>query len=139
MNLEKSMPSGAQEVEVSARPRRRYFTAEYKLRIVQEAESCTKPGELGALLRREGLYREQLARWKAARARGEMAGLREAKRGPRGRGRDERDRRIAQLERENRRLQKKLQRAEALIDVQKKVSEIMGIDLPESETEDEER
>ena len=137
MNLEKLLPSSKQEVEVLARPRRRTFSADYKLRILLEAQGCTKPGEIGALLRREGLYRAQLSGWRAARERGELSGLAGKKRGPRARKVDERDRRIAELERENRRLHKKLERAEALVDVQKKVSEILGIELPEPDEENE--
>lgn len=137
MNLEKSVPSGVQEVEVLARPRRRFFTGEYKLRILEEADRCKKPGELGALLRREGLYRGQVGRWRAARKRGELSGLGAKKRGRKGRERDERDDRMRELERENRRLRARAERAEALIEVQKKVSEILGIELPQRDEENE--
>lgn len=123
----------APEVEVLAKAERRRFTAEYKRKILKEADACTKPGELGALLRREGLYSSLLATWRAARQRGEISGLNPKKRGPKGRIRDLRDKRIAELERENRRLKRRAARAEALVEVQKKLSEILGIDLPESD------
>ena len=76
-------PAGAApEVEVVAKAERRRFAAEYKRRIVREADRCTKPGEIGALLRREGLYSSLLTTWRAARDRGELAGLSPKKRGP---------------------------------------------------------
>ena len=70
------------ETEVVAQARRRRFTAEYKRRVLQEADACTKPGEVGALLRREGLYSSHLSVWRAARQRGERAGLTPRARGP---------------------------------------------------------
>jgi transposase-like protein len=72
----------AQETEVTARARRRRFTAAEKLQLLREANGCTKPGELGALLRREGLYSSHLSAWRAARKRGELAGLTPRPRGP---------------------------------------------------------
>ena len=117
------------EVEVLAKAARRRFTVEYKRRIVKEADSCTGPGEVGALLRREGLYSSHLAAWRAARDRGELAGSGSRKRGPIPKPVDARDKRIVELERENRRLAKRAERAEALVAVQKKVSELLGIQL----------
>jgi transposase-like protein len=114
---------------VVARAQRRRFTAEYKRRIVREADRCTKPGELGALLRREGLYSSHLSAWRAARQRGELAGLTPRPRGPQAKPVDPRDRKLAELERENRRLSARLERAEGLIEVQKKVSQLLGISL----------
>jgi hypothetical protein len=139
MNLERSEPSSVQEVEVLAQPRRRMFTAEYKLGILRELEKATERGAVGALLRREGLFGSQVARWKAARKRGELGGLQGKKRGRPGRARDVREGRIRELERENRRLSRKLERAEALLELQKKVSELLGIDLPESDERNERR
>jgi transposase len=121
------------EVEVLAKPERRRFTVEYKKRILREADKCTRPGEIGALLRREGLYSSSLTHWRRARDRGDLLGTGIRKRGPEGRPVDRRDRRISELGRENRRLKSRLERAEALIDVQKKVSELLGVDLPEPE------
>lgn len=119
------------EVEVLAKPERRRFTVEYKKRILREADKCTRPGEIGALLRREGLYSSSLTHWRRARDRGDLSGTGIRKRGPEGRPVDSRDRRISELGRENRRLKSRLARAEALIDVQKKVSELLGVILPE--------
>ena len=94
-------PRGAgAEVEVVAKAERRRFTAEYKRRIVREADRCTKPGEIGALLRREGLYSSHLTTWRAARDRGELEGLAPKKRGPKAAPPDPRDKKIAELERE---------------------------------------
>ncbi len=125
--------SACPEVEVLAKPKRRRFTVEYKLRILREADKCVRSGELGALLRREGLYSSTLSNWRRARDRGDLSGTGIRKRGPEGRAVDSRDRRIRDLERENRRLKSRLERAEALIDVQKKVSELLGVELPASD------
>jgi transposase-like protein len=119
------------ETEVVAKATRRRFTAEYKRRVLQEAERAQAPGEVGALLRREGLYSSHLASWRAARERSELAGLAAKRRGPKPKVRDERDRRIADLERETKRLRKHLERAEMVIEVQKKISLLLGVDLPE--------
>ena len=120
------------EVEVLAKAKRRRFTLEYKRRILREAERCRKPGELGALLRREGLYSSSLSTWRAARDRGELGGEGTRKRGPVVKPPDQGAKRIAELERENRRLRHRVERAEALIEVQKKLSELLGLDLPEN-------
>jgi transposase len=133
MNTGVMVSSACPEVEVLAKPERRRFTVEYKLRILREADKCTRPGEIGALLRREGLYSSALTSWRRARDRGELSGPGVRKRGPRGKPVDARDRRIGELERENKRLKARLERAEALIDVQKKVSELLGVDLPETD------
>ena len=121
------------EVEVLAKAARRRFTAEYKRGILKEAERCSRPGEIGALLRREGLYSSHLSAWRAARERGELAGLAPRRRGPRPKSVDPRDRRIRALERENRRLAARAERAEALVEVQKKLSQLLGIELPEND------
>jgi transposase-like protein len=117
------------ETEVVAKATRRRFSATEKLRVLREADRCTKPGELGALLRREGLYSSHLSAWRAARQRGELAGLTPRPRGPQAKPVDPRDRKLAELERENRRLSARLERAEGLIEVQKKVSQLLGIPL----------
>src|SRR5712692_3121718 len=108
---------------------RRRFTAEYKRRIVREADRCTKPGEIGALLRREGLYSSLLTTWRAARDRGELEGLTAKKRGPKVVPPDPRDKKIAEQEREITRWKKRAERAEALVDVQKKVAALLGSPL----------
>lgn len=129
------MTQQAGETEVSAKATRRRYTAEYKRKVLREAEGCTQRGEMGALLRREGLYSSHLAAWRAELARSDLAALAAKKRGPKGKQPDERDRRIAELEKANERLQKRLERAELIIGVQKKVSEILGIPLPDSDEE----
>ena len=117
------------ETEVVAKAQRRRFTAAEKLRVLRAADGCTKPGELGALLRREGLYSSHLAAWRGARQRGELAGLAPRARGPKAKPVDPRDRRLAEQAREIARLQARLERAEGLIAVQKKVSQLLGIPL----------
>ena len=119
------------ETEVSAKATRRRYTAEYKRRILKEADSCTRPGEMGALLRREGLYSSHVTTWRAQQRRGELAGLSAKRRGPQSRRPDPRDRKIAEQEREIARWKARAERAEALVDLQKKVSELLGIQLPE--------
>ncbi len=111
-------PGGA-ETEVVARAQRRRFTAEYKRRIVREADRCTHAGEIGALLRREGLYSSHLTSWRAARDRGELAGLAPKPRGPKASPPDPRDKRIAEQEREIMRWKQRAERAEALVELQK--------------------
>jgi transposase-like protein len=112
--------------EVVVKAQRRRFTAEYKQRILQEADACTQSGEIGALLRREGLYSSHLNTWRHQRARGELQGLTPAKRG---RKADPQAAENARLLRETVRLKAQLARAELIIDVQKKVSQLLG--LPE--------
>lgn len=121
------------EVEVVAKAERRRFTAEYKRRILREAAACTKPGEIGGLLRREGLYTSHLSAWRQVLERGEFAGLSPRQRGPQAKRADARDKRIAELERENRQFKARIERAEALLELQKKVSELLGIELPRNE------
>ena len=112
------------ETEVVARPKRRRFTTAYKLRILEEADRCTRPGEIGALLRREGLYSSSLTSWRRQRERGQR------ERGQRERGQLQNQplaQEMAQLRRENRRLRQQLERAEAVIDIQKKLTELLGL------------
>ena len=116
------------EVEVVAKATRRRFTLEYKRKIVREADSCKTPGAVGALLRREGLYSSHLTAWRAARDRGELAGAPKP-RGPTPRVPDPRDKRITELERETARWRKRAERAEALVEVQKKVAALLGTPL----------
>ena len=139
MNTESMVSGACPEVEVLAKAERRRFTVEYKKRVLQEADGCTRPGELGALLRREGLYSSTLSYWRRSRDRGDLSGTGIRRRGPRGKPVDSRDRRISELTRENRRLKTRLERAEALIDVQKKVSELLGVDLAEPDEKSERR
>jgi len=117
-----------EDVQVVAKPRRRTYPAEYKRRILKEADACTAPGAIGALLRREGLYSSHLTTWRAARERGELAGA-PTKRGPVRRVADPRDKRITELERERTRWQKRAERAEALVALQKQVAALLGTPL----------
>lgn len=135
MSQEPGVKGAEREVEVLAKAERRRFTMEYKRRVLQEADACTKSGELGALLRREGLYSSHLASWRTARARGELSGLSPRKRGPKARTPHPDAKRILQLEREIRRLRARAERAEALIEVQKKVAALFGNELPPSSEE----
>lgn len=126
------VPAAAPETEVLAKAQRRRFTAEYKRRILKEADQCMRPGEIGALLRREGLYSSALTTWRSARERGELASLAAKKRGPRARRADLRDRKIAAQEREIVQWKARAQRAETLVEIQKKFSEMVGVPLPEN-------
>ena len=121
------------EVEVTEKAVRRQFSAEYKRKVLTEADACSREGAIGALLRREGLYSSHLAVWRAARERGAIAGLAPKKRGPKVTPPDPRDRKIVELERQLARLTKRFERAELIIDVQKKLSVLLGIPLPESD------
>lgn len=118
--------------EVVPKARRRTFSADYKRRILAEADACTEHGALGKLLRREGLYSSHLIDWRAARERGELdVAAAPVKRGPAPKVIDERDQKIAELEREVNRLRARAERAEGLVDVQKKLAELLGRPLPE--------
>jgi len=128
------VPQQLPDPEVPAKAQRRKFTSEYKLRIVREAERCKELGEIGALLRREGLYSSLLTAWRREVEQGARAALGSRKRGPKARVVDPR---VKELERENARLRKRLEQAELIIGVQKKVSEILGIPL--QSTGDDER
>jgi transposase-like protein len=126
--------TGQPATEVPATATRRRFTAEYKLTILKEADRCSKPGEIGELLRREGLYSAALTQWRHQRDEGLLKTLQGRRRGRKAR-KDERDARIQDLERENRKLKKDLIQAKALIEVQKKLSEILGLGQPEQESD----
>jgi len=123
--------SARPDPEVVPKADRRRFSAEYKQHILQEAAACRQPGEVGALLRREGLYSSHLTTWRQQRRRGELQGLTPAQRG---RKADPQAAEIARLQRENERLKAQLERAELIIDVQKKLSRMLG--LPESPSDE---
>jgi len=106
---------------------RRRFTIQEKLCILEEADACTEPGELGALLRREGIYSSYLSRWRRARDRGQLQALRSKKRGRKSPTDKELTKEVAKLQRENERLQARLAQAEAIIEAQKKLSEVLGL------------
>ena len=115
--------------EVPAKAQRRRFPAEYRLRILTQADACKKPGELGALLRREGLYSSLLTNWRRQREQGALQDMRGRRRGPKPRPVDLR---VKQLEAENRRLQRKLQRAETIITLQKDALEHIAAAIRET-------
>lgn len=115
--------------EVVATARRRSFTAAYKLQILRQAEACTAPGERGALLRREGLYGSHLTEWRRARDGGSLAALEPVKRGPKAAPVDANALELKQVKRDLARVQAKLERAELIIDIQKKVAALLGIPL----------
>jgi transposase-like protein len=121
-----------QETEVSTKAQRRQFTAEYKRRVLAEADACTRPGEIGALLRREGLYSSHLVAWRRARDLAGLAGLAPKKRGPAAKVPHPLERKVVELERQVKRLTWRAERAEGLVEVQKKVAELMGIQLDEN-------
>ena len=122
--------------EVLMRAKRRRFTAEYKLRIVRAADAARDAGEVGALLRREGLYSSHLAAWRKQYRDGALRGLAAKKRGPPRQHQSAEALRVQQLERELARVKKQLDVAETIIVFQKKVSEILGIDLERPPTDE---
>jgi transposase-like protein len=118
---------------VPAKAARRRFTADDKLRILKLADACTEPGSLGALLRQEGLYSTNLATWRRQRDAGTLSALTPKKRGRKAQGRDPLLLKNEQLRKENARLTMRLRHTELIIDVQKKVSQMLGISLATSE------
>jgi len=116
--------------EVSEKPTRRRFSVAYKERILAEADHCTGVGELGELLRREGLYSSNISLWRQQREAGTLGANR---RGPIPNPNKKESQELAKLKRDNARLTERLRQAEIIIDVQKKVSEMMGIKLPDQD------
>ena len=125
----KSEVAGTQ-IEVVVKAKRRQHSAEYKLRILKEVDECQGKGEIGALLRREGLYSSLVSKWREQRERGSLTGLAEHRRGPKV---DANAVEFARLQRENKRLEEKLERAELIIDVQKKVARLLGVTLADKD------
>ena len=128
-------PMGALDPEVTERAKRRRFTAEYKLSILRKADACKGDGDLGALLRREGLYSSHLTTWRRQRNEIAKAGLKARKRGPKPQAVDPR---VKRLEQENVRLRRRLEEAETIIDFQKKLSKLLWFPLnsPDSDGND---
>ena len=114
--------------EVAEKARRRRFSARYKLKILEQADRCREAGEVGALLRREGLYTSHLSAWRKARREGTLQGLTPKKRGARP-TRDPKDARIHALEAKVTRLEKELDKAHTILDVQGKVAGLLGLNL----------
>jgi transposase-like protein len=132
-------PAGEGEVhapdpEVLPRAERRQYAAQYKLRILEEVERCTERGQIGALLRREGLYSSHLSKWRRQRAEGQLQALSPQKRGRKVQevGVEE----LTRLQRENERLRARLEQAEMIIDVQKKLSRLLGLPVENPETDE---
>ena len=118
--------------EVAARATRRRFSARYKLRILEQADGC-ESGEVGALLRREGLYWSNLQAWRQQREHGTLQALTPRKRGRKSKPVNPLDRQLKRVQAENRKLKRKLEKFEAMLDLQKKVSHPLGISLASSE------
>jgi transposase-like protein len=121
------------KTEVVAKAKRRQHSAEYKLRILQELDECKGTGTAGALLRREGLYSSLVSKWREQREGGSLSGLSEHRRGPKV---DPNAAELVRLQRENKRLKEQLERAELIIDVQKKVAQLVGTTPPPKNEED---
>ncbi len=121
--------SGGPDPEVLAKPKRRRFTAEYRLRILEETDRCTGAGEVGQLLRREGLYSSHLANWRKARREGALRGLRSKKRGAKPKASNPLEPKVRELEAKVARLEKDLHKAHIILDVQEKVAGLLGFDL----------
>jgi len=121
--------------EVEERASRRRFSAAYKRKILRQADNCTKRGELGALLRREGLYHSHIQAWRKARSQRELDALTEKKRGRKSKPKNPLTKEVVQLKRENARLKVDLRKAKIIIDVQKKISDLLGIEQPPNDLE----
>jgi transposase len=128
------LPAEAPDPEVTARAARRRFTAAYKLQILRTADACAGAGEVGTVLRRAGLYSSHLTTWRRQRDAGSLAALAPKKRGrPAEQPSSPLARRVAELERDNAALTRRLHQAETIIDVQKKLCSLLGIPLPSPE------
>ena len=126
-----SLASPAPNPEVAATAKRRQFSSSDKRRILAAADRCTEVGEIGALLRREGIYSSPLATWRTPRAATERAGLEPQKRGRKADPALAEARRVAALTKENARLRRKLATAQTIIDVQKKLCTLLGLPTAE--------
>lgn len=125
-------PTNIPDPEVVPKAKRRRFSVKYKQRILEEADNCTEPGQTGALLRREGLYSSHLSTWRRQREQGLLKALSPKRRGRK--RKDELEREVARLRRENERLQASLEKAEMIVDVQKKLSRLLGLATEENGT-----
>jgi transposase len=124
MGMSKERKSGSGEVDLPSAKRRR-FSADYKLRIIAEADASAIPGQIAALLRREGLYSSNLSAWRRQREAGELSALTPIRPGPKPKERHPLEDRVKELEKEKRALERKLKRAEWLLDISKKGAELM--------------
>jgi transposase len=130
--IDQTKPPDPEVVPVAMRRR---FTAQEKLRILEEADQCSEPGELGALLRREGIYSSYLSRWRRAQERGQLQALSAKNRGPKPANDKALVEEVDQLRQEKERLQGRLAQAEAIIEIQKKLSQLLGLS-PETDRSD---
>jgi transposase len=128
--------AAAASPEMSDRPRRRTFTAQTKLRVLAETDGAADVGGIGAILRREGLYSSTLTDWRRQRDSGALGALTPAKRGPKSTARNPLAAELAQARRENARLGRRLEHAEAIIEIQKKVAALLGIPLATPDSDD---
>ena len=120
-----------------AKAKRRRFTAEYKRKILHEADACTGSGDIGALLRREGLYSSHLVEWRKLRERGELAGLGPKKRGPKAKEPNPLAKKLAEQERKSAKLEAENAKLQIICDVQKILSLLLGLTLPTILDDDE--
>jgi transposase len=123
-----SQASALPNPEVREKAQRRIYTAEYKLRILQETDNCNE-GQIGAILRREGLYSSHLTTWRRQREAGVLAALRDDKRGRKATVVNPLQGEVERLQRENQRLTQRLEQAELILEIQKKVSTMLGVSL----------
>ena len=128
-----SVPTHPPDAEVPEKAVRRRFTAEYKLNLLRQAEACQGKGEIGALLRREGLYSSHLTTWRRQWEGGILSALQPKQRGRKVNPIHPLQTENEQLRKENSRLQKRLKKAELIIDIQKKISQMLGIPLENPE------
>ena len=131
-----SKPSQTPDPEVLPKPKRRTFTAAYKVDILRQAEACA-PGERGALLRRKGLYSSHLTKWRRQRERGALAGLKPKKRGRKSNPNKQLRAENERLRWENQRLEDELSKARVVIDIQKKVAMLLGTPVTTHESEEQ--
>ena len=136
MSRDELNKSNVPDPEVVPRAKRRYFSAEYKLRILEEADACSERGQIGSLLRREGLYSSHLTTWRRQREQGQLDGLSPKKRGRKPSVDEALAKEVAELKQENQRLEKRLQQAETVIEVQKKLSGLLGLTLGEKQSDE---
>ena len=122
------------DTEVVPKAKRRQFSVAYKKRILVEVDGCTQAGQIGSILRREGLYSSHPSTWRRQRERGEWGGASASHRGRPAKSEFEQE--LAPLRQENERLQQRLAQAEAIIDIQKKVSQLIGLTLTDSRSDE---
>ena len=136
MSQDELNKSNISDPEVVPRAKRRRFSAEYKLRILEEAAACSERGQIGSLLRREGLYSSHLTTWRHQREQGQLEALSPKNRGRKPSVDEALAKELAELKRENQRLENRLQQAETIIEVQKKLSGLLGLTLNENQSDE---